>query len=118
MALTFITLNQLEQDNEQKTLKSMFKNAYPELGQSIDGYFGNDNFLSKEEMAAIIEKRQFNEHRLIVHVNKKILSNTGRKILSPADRKVGKTVSKFLTDLFLGFGFIKVGKKVSNGLKY
>ena len=118
MPLTFITLKQLEQDNmnEQKVLKTMFKNAYPELGQNIDSYFGNDNFLSKEEMANIIEKKQFNERFLCIHINKNILSNTEHKILTPADREAGRTVSKFLTNLFMGFGFDKVGKKVSNGL--
>ena len=119
MGLTFMTLKQLEQDNlnGQRQLTVMFKNAHPELGQNIDSYFGNDNFLSKEEMANIIEKKQFNERLLGIHVNKNILSNTGHKILTPADREAGRTVSKFLTNLFIGFGFSKVGKKLSNGLK-
>ncbi len=119
MALTFITPKQLEQDivNGQRTLTAMFKNAHPEMGQNIDSYFGNDNFLSKDEMANILEKKQFNERLLSIHINKNILSRTGHKIMTPADRKVGNTVSKFLTDIFTGFGFTKVGRKISNGLK-
>lgn len=120
MALTFITLKQLEQDNlnGQRTLTAMFKNAHPELGQNIDNYFGNDNFLSKEEMASILEKKQFNERLLGVHINKNVISHTGHKILTPADRKISNTVSKFLTDIFMGLGLTKVGKKICNGLKF
>ncbi|MBK7883406.1 MAG: hypothetical protein IPJ81_06200 [Chitinophagaceae bacterium] len=119
MGLTFISLKQLEQDtvNGQRVLTAMFKNAYPELGQNIDAYFGNDNFISKEEMANIVEKKQFNERILSNNVNKNILSHTGHKMLTPADRKVGNTVSKFLKEIFISFGFVKVGKKITNGLR-